>query len=75
MEKRPEKHRLCHYLERPEIRRGDSGGLQKVGAKGENVEERMEMAKEVSSRSESQWNRGHFSVKEWESEKHKKAGA
>ena len=24
---------------------GDSGGLQKVGAKGENVEERMEVAK------------------------------
>ena len=24
---------------------GDSGGLQKVGAKGENVEERVEVAK------------------------------
>ena len=53
---------------------GYSGVLQKVGAKGENVEERMKVATRRSrapSLSESQWNRGHFSVTKWESKKHR----
>ena len=49
---------------------GDSGALLKVGAKSENVEERMEVAKKYS-RASFQRNKGHFSLKKWESEKHK----
>ena len=40
-----EKHRLHHCPDWHEVRRGDSGALQKMEAKGENVEERVEVAK------------------------------
>ena len=52
---------------------GYSGILQKVGAKGENVEERMEAAKRHSVAhplSGRQWNGGHISATKCESEKH-----
>ena len=52
---------------------GYSRVLRKVGAKGENVEERMEVAKRHPL-GESQWNGGHFSVTKWESEKHRSWG-
>ena len=45
MEKGPEKHRLCHCLEWPEIRREIAEAFKKCAAKGEKVEERMEVAK------------------------------
>ena len=44
-EKGTEKHRLYHCPELHEVRREIPGGLQEVGAKGENVEERVEVAK------------------------------
>ena len=44
MEEGTEKHRLYHCPEWHAVRRC-SRVLQKVGAKGENVEERMEVAK------------------------------
>ena len=39
-----EKHRRHHCPEWHEVRRVNSGGLQKVGAKGENVEDRVVVA-------------------------------
>ena len=62
---------------RPEwhaVRRGIPESFRKWEQKDENVDERMEVAKSIVAHplSESQWNRGHFSVTEWESEKHKK---
>ena len=53
-----------------------SGSLQEMGAQGENVEERMEMTKWYSCTpfSESQWNRGHFTMKMLESEKYQSWG-
>ena len=65
LEEGTEKHRLHHCPEWYEIK--------KVGAKGENVEERVEVAKRYR-RAPSQrkpMNRGHFSTTVWESEKHK----
>ena len=55
---------------------GYSGMLQEVRAKGENVKERMEMAKRYS-RAPSQrkpMEQGLFSMRKWESEKHKSWG-
>ena len=44
-----EKHRLYHCPEWYEVRREiPEAFIQKVGAKGENVEERMEVAKRYS---------------------------
>ena len=43
--------------------------FRKREQKAGNVKERVEVAKRY--RRESQWNRGHFRMKEWESEKHK----
>ena len=44
-----------------------------MGAESENLEERVKVAKRYCyvPLSESQWNRGHFSVTKWESEKHR----
>ena len=43
-----------------------------MGARGENVKERVEVERGIVAAplSESQWNRGHKSVKKWESEKY-----
>ena len=49
-----ERHREAQALPLSGMTRnqaGDSGGLQKVGAKGENVEERVEVTKRHSPRS------------------------
>ena len=52
--------------------KGDPRVFQKVGAKSENVEGGVEVAKRYCHAScESQWNRGRFSKKKWESQKHK----
>ena len=40
-----EKHRLHHCPEWNEVRRGDSGCFQKVGAKSENLKGGVEVAK------------------------------
>ena len=48
---------------------------KKVGAKNKTLKEGVEVAKSVvHPLSESQWNRGHFSMRKWESEKHKSWG-
>ena len=68
------KEKLYHCPEWYEVRREIPEAFQKVGTKCENLKERVEVAKgscDASLFSESQWNRGHFSMKMWESEKHK----
>ena len=72
MEEGTEEHRLYHCPEWHAVRRHMSEVFRKLGAKGENVKERMEMAKRkgCTPLSESQWNEGHFRMKIWESEKH-----
>ena len=47
-----------------------------MGARGENVKERAEVERGIVAAllSESPWNRGHKSVKKWESEKYKTLG-
>ena len=50
--------------------RGDPRGLRKVGAKSENFTERLSRTLSVKG----QWNRSHFSMTKWESEKHKGGG-
>ena len=51
----------------------DSRCFQKVGANSENLKEGVEWQRGIVAHllSESQWNRGHFSLKKWESEKRK----
>ena len=55
---------------------GDSRGLQKIGAKSKNLKGGVEWQRGivVHPLSESQWNRGHFSMRKLESEKHKSWG-
>ena len=73
-----ERHRKAQALPLSGIARGsggDSGSLQKVGAKGEKRRRKSGSGKEVSSRTlsvKAQWNGGHFIVKKWESEKAQK---
>ena len=44
-----------------------------MGAKGDDVEEwKWHRGAATHPLSESQWNRGHFSMKRWESEQHKR---
>ena len=68
-----EKYRLYHCPALHEVRRGDSGCFQEVGAKSESVKEGVAVAKKYVTHplSESQWNRGRFRRKKWESENHK----
>ena len=44
-----------------------------MGAESENFKDGVEVARRIVTHPlcESRWNRGHFSVKKWESEKHK----
>ena len=63
------RHRKTQALPSPRIVRGQTGdprGFQKEGAK-----KREPFKKKSDPRSESQCNRGHLSIKKWESEKHK----
>ena len=54
---------------------GDSRGLQKVGAKRTSKKEwKWQRGIVEHPLSESRWNRGHFSMRKWESEKHKSWG-
>ena len=48
LEEGTERHRLYHCPEWNDIRRDIPQGFQEVGAKGENVKDRMEMAKRCS---------------------------
>ena len=75
MDEGTEKHRLYHCPEWHAVRR-DIRVLQDVGAKGENVEERWkwQRGKVAQPLSDSRWNRGHFSMKKWESEEHRSWG-
>ena len=55
---------------------GRSERLSQSGSRKRNFKERVGVAKGIVTHllSESQWNRGHFSMKKWESEKHKSWG-
>ena len=53
---------------------GDSRSLQKVGAESENLKKEWKWQRGIIMThllSESQWNRGHFRMTKWESEKHR----
>ena len=73
MEEGTEKHRLYHCSEWHAVGREIPEAFRKC-------EQKAKMSKEWKSQrgivahtlSESQWNRGHFSMKKWESEKHKR---
>ena len=66
-----EKHRLYPLSGMTRSQTGDSRRFQKVGTKSENLKEGLEVAKRgivTYTLCESQWYRGHFSVKKWKSE-------
>ena len=48
-------------------------GFQRLSESG-SKKRKLQSGKEVLLRSERQWNRGHFSMKKWESEMHKSWG-
>ena len=75
--KEQKKHRLCRCPERPEI------GREKIPEVFSKLEQKARTSKKEwkwqrgiveHPLSESQWNRGHFSMRKWESEKHKSWG-
>ena len=73
-----EKHRLYQLPRMVRSQTGDSRCFQKVGAKSENFKEGVEVAEEVLSRIlsvKANGTEGHFSMKKWESEKHRKLGS
>ena len=71
-----EKHRLCHSSEWHETRRGIPGAFRKVEQKARTSKKVWKWQRGIATHplSESQWNRGHFSMKKWESEKHRGKG-
>ena len=64
-EKGTEKHMTPPLSRVVRSQTGDSRGLHRVGAKGENVKEGVEVQRGivVHPLSESQWNSGHFSMR------------
>ena len=76
-EKDTEKHRRCHCPEWHEIRREIPGAAyRKWEQKTKPSKKEWKLQKGIVTHllSESQWNRGHFSMRKWESEKHKSWG-
>ena len=67
-----EKHRLCHCPEWYEVRRGipDASRKWEQKARTSKKERNWQRGIVVHPLGESQWNRGHFSMKKWESEQH-----
>ena len=72
-EKGTEKHRLYHCPEWHEIRRGIPEAFRKWEQKAKTSKKEWKWQRGIVAHplSESQWNRGHFSMQKWESEKHK----
>ena len=68
-----EKHRLYHCPEWNEVRREIPEAVRKWEQKARTSKEEWKWQRGIVTRplSESQWNRGHFSMKKWESEKHR----
>ena len=72
MEEGTEKHRLYHCSEWHEIRPEIPEAFRKWEQKARTSKEwKWQRGTVAHPLSESQWNRGHFSMKKWESEKHK----
>ena len=72
-----EKHRLYLLSRLARDQKGDPRGFHKVGAKSEDINERVEVAKEVSSRIfsvKANGTEGIYSMKKWESEKRTSIG-
>ena len=71
-----ERHREAEALPLPRVvlsQTGDSSGFKKVGAKSKNLKKEWKWQRGiiVHPLSDNQWIRGHFSMRKWESEKHK----
>ena len=69
-----EKHRLYHCPEWHEVRREIPEAFRKLEGRTSKKEWKWQRGIVVHPLSESQWNRGHFSLRKWESEKHKSWG-
>ena len=71
-----EKHRLYHCPEWYEVRHGIPDAFRKWEQKTRTSKEEWKWQRGIVTPplSESQWNRDHFSVKKWESEKDKSCG-
>ena len=76
MEEGTEKHRLYHCPEWREIRREIPEAFRKWEQKARTWKKEWKWQRGivVHPLCESQWNRGQFSVKKWESERHKSWG-
>ena len=76
MEEGTEKHRLYHCPEWHEARRDIPEPFRKWEQKARTSKKEWKWQRGMVAHplSESQWNRGHFSVTKWESEKHKRWG-
>ena len=73
MEEGTEKHRLHHCPERHAVRRDIPESFRKWEQKARTSKKEWKWQRGIVAHplSESQWNRGHFSVTKWESEKHR----
>ena len=76
MEEGTEKHRLYHSPECDEVGREIPETFRKLEQKARTSQKewKWQRGTVVHLLSESQWTRGHFSVRKWESEKHKSWG-
>ena len=75
MEEGTEKHRLYHSPEWYEVRREIPKVFRKLEQKARTSKEwKWQRGIVEHPLSGSQWNRGHFSMRKWESEKHKSRG-
>ena len=71
-----EHHRVYHCPEWHGVRRRIPDAFRKCEEKARTAKKEWKCQRGIVTHlvSESQWNRGHFSVKKWESEKHKSWG-
>ena len=71
-----EKHRLYNCLDWYEVRREIPEVFRKLEQKARTSKYEWKWQRGIVEHplSESQWNRGHFSMRKWESEKHKSWG-
>ena len=76
MEEGTEKHRLYHCLEWYEVRREIPEAFRKLEQKARTSKKEWKWQRGIVAHplSESQWNRGSFSMTRWVSEKHKSWG-
>ena len=76
MEEGTENYRLHHCSEWYEVRREIPEALRKLEQKPRTSKKEWKWQRGivVHPLSESQWHRGHFSMRKWESEKHKSWG-